>query len=42
VPEKDDIIAANAASQYAAWVLVHGYHVNHFTSLFEMTKIVKT
>ncbi len=33
VPEKDDIIAANAQSQYAAWVLVHGYHVNHFTSL---------
>jgi len=23
----------NRESQYAAWVLVHGYNVNHFTSL---------
>ena len=23
----------NAESQYAAWVLLHGYNVNHFTSL---------
>ncbi len=32
-PEKADVEAANAASQYAAWVLVHGYCVNHFTCL---------
>ena len=32
-PEKDDVAALNRESQYAAWVLVHGYAVNHFTSL---------
>ena len=32
-PEKTDVEALNAESQYGAWVLVHGYHVNHFTSL---------
>ncbi|MFM2096981.1 MAG: hypothetical protein RIS70_4105 [Planctomycetota bacterium] len=33
LPEKQDVTAANRFSQYAAWVLVHGYNVNHFTSL---------
>ena len=32
-PDKSDVAAANKESQYAAWVLVHGYNVNHFTSL---------
>lgn len=32
-PEAADVIALNKESQYAAWVLVHGYNVNHFTSL---------
>jgi hypothetical protein len=27
------VAALNKVSQYAAWVLVHGYNVNHFTSL---------
>jgi len=27
------VVALNRESQYAAWVLVHGYNVNHFTSL---------
>lgn len=31
-PEKNDVVQLNAASQYGAWVLVHGYNVNHFTS----------
>ena len=31
-PEKEDVERANRASQYAAWVLVHGYNVNHFTA----------
>ncbi len=31
--EKDDVTALNDESQYAAWVAVHGYNVNHFTSL---------
>jgi hypothetical protein len=32
-PERSDVEALNKTSQYAAWVLVHGYNVNHFTSL---------
>ena len=32
-PEKKAVLAANEISQYAAWVLVHGYNVNHYTSL---------
>ncbi|HTN76364.1 MAG TPA: DUF1338 domain-containing protein, partial [Pirellulaceae bacterium] len=31
--EKKLVEAVNKESQYAAWVLVHGYNVNHFTSL---------
>jgi hypothetical protein len=33
LPRKEDVALVNGASQYAAWVLVHGYNVNHFTSL---------
>lgn len=33
LPEKNDVVELNKVSQYAAWVLVHGYNVNHFTSL---------
>jgi len=33
IPEQAAVQALNAESQYAAWVLVHGYNVNHFTSL---------
>lgn len=32
-PEKNDVETIGQESQYAAWVLVHGYNVNHFTSL---------
>jgi len=32
-PDKADVAAINEESQYAAWVLVHGYNVNHFTAL---------
>lgn len=32
-PLREDVLAVNAESQYAAWVLVHGYNVNHFTAL---------
>jgi 2-oxoadipate dioxygenase/decarboxylase len=31
-PDKAAVQAVNAHSQYAAWVMVHGYNVNHFTS----------
>jgi len=33
IPAKEDVEKLNKVSQYAAWVLVHGYNVNHFTSL---------
>ena len=33
LPEKNDVLTLNEESQYAAWVLVHGYNANHFTSL---------
>ena len=32
-PEKSDVESIAEISQYAAWVLVHGYAVNHFTGL---------
>jgi hypothetical protein len=32
-PSRTDVEAVNHESQYAAWVLVHGYNVNHFTAL---------
>lgn len=31
--EAADLRTVNQVSQYAAWVLVHGYNVNHFTAL---------
>lgn len=33
IPQKVDVLAVDEVSQYGAWVLVHGYNVNHFTSL---------
>lgn len=32
-PQKSDVAELNKTSQYGAWTLVHGYNVNHFTSL---------
>ncbi|WP_303923276.1 DUF1338 domain-containing protein [Draconibacterium sediminis] len=32
VPQKDDVLKVNDVSQYAAWVLLHGNAVNHFTA----------
>jgi hypothetical protein len=31
-PEKEDVVSLARESQYGAWVLVHGYEVNHFTA----------
>lgn len=33
LPERVDVEQAHRESQYAAWVLLHGYNVNHFTAL---------
>jgi len=33
LPVKEHVLELNKETQYGAWVLVHGYAVNHFTSL---------
>jgi Domain of unknown function (DUF1338) len=33
LPTREEVEILNKHSQYAAWVLVHGYRVNHFTAL---------
>lgn len=33
IPGEDDVRAVHKESQYGAWVMVHGYNVNHFTAL---------
>jgi hypothetical protein len=33
LPEKADVVTLNKESQFGAWVLVHGYNVNHYTAL---------
>lgn len=33
LPDRADVERLDAVSQYGAWVLVHGYQVNHFTTL---------
>jgi len=32
IPKKEDVLKINDVSQYAAWVLLHGNAVNHFTA----------
>ncbi len=32
VPRKEDVLKLNDVSQYAAWVLLHGNSINHFTA----------
>jgi hypothetical protein len=32
-PERTDLERVNQESQYGAWVLLHGFNVNHFTAL---------
>ncbi len=39
-PLREDLLALNGESQYAAWVLVHGYEVNHFTALVNSHGVV--
>ena len=38
-PERADLETINEESQYAAWVLVHGYCVNHFTALINSHQV---
>ncbi len=36
---KEDVLALNRESQYGAWVLVHGFNVNHFTALINSHEV---
>ena len=38
-PYKDDILKINDVSQYAAWTLLHGNSVNHFTAFINFQEV---
>lgn len=38
-PSRSDVEALHKETQYGAWVLVHGYNVNHFTALVNSHKV---
>ncbi len=38
-PRKEDVIKLNDVSQYAAWVLLHGNAVNHFTAYINLQDV---
>ncbi len=39
VPRKEDVLKLNDVSQYAAWVLLHGNSVNHFTAYINYQEV---
>ncbi|NOR75060.1 MAG: DUF1338 family protein [Draconibacterium sp.] len=39
IPQKDDVLKMNDVSQYAAWVLLHGNSVNHFTAFINYQNV---
>uniref|UniRef100_UPI00321778AE DUF1338 domain-containing protein n=1 Tax=uncultured Draconibacterium sp. TaxID=1573823 RepID=UPI00321778AE len=39
VPNKEDVLKLNDVSQYAAWVLLHGNSVNHFTAFVNYQEV---
>ena len=39
VPFKEDVLKLNDVSQYAAWVLLHGNSVNHFTAFINFQEV---
>jgi hypothetical protein len=39
VPHKDDVLKINDVSQYAAWVLLHGNSINHFTAYINYQEV---
>ena len=39
IPFKKDILKLNDVSQYAAWVLLHGNSVNHFTAFINFQEV---
>jgi hypothetical protein len=38
-PQRSDVFEVNKFSQYAAWVLLHGNSVNHFTAYINFQKV---
>jgi len=41
VPLKEDVLKINDVSQYAAWVLLHGNAVNHFTAFINFQNVTE-
>lgn len=39
VPRKEDVLKLNDVSQYAAWTLLHGNSVNHFTAFINKQQV---
>jgi hypothetical protein len=39
IPAKNDVLKLNDVSQYAAWVLLHGNSVNHFTAYINQQNV---
>lgn len=39
IPKKEDVLKLNDISQYAAWVLLHGNSVNHFTAYINYQQV---
>lgn len=41
IPQKEDVLKINDVSQYAAWVLLHGNSVNHFTAFINYQDVTE-
>lgn len=41
IPHKEDVLKLNDVSQYAAWVLLHGNSVNHFTAFINYQEVAE-
>lgn len=41
IPQKEDVLKLNDVSQYAAWVLIHGNAVNHFTAFINYQNVAE-
>ncbi len=41
IPLKQDVLKLNDVSQYAAWVLLHGNSVNHFTAFINYQEVAE-
>ena len=41
IPFKEDVLKINDVSQYAAWVLLHGNSVNHFTAYINFQNVTE-